>query len=92
VAIAARQTFVMELPGARSLAFEAAHEEEALALSSAPWFLNALGKYLPSKSSCLILDSPLGVRPATKEEAALYRDFAREFAEMTDCFLLAPVS
>jgi hypothetical protein len=92
VAIPARQTFVIELPGAPSLAFEAAHEEDALALSNAPWFTDALAKYLRSKSSGLTADVSPRVRPATQEETAVYRDYAREFAEMADCFLLAPVS
>jgi hypothetical protein len=92
VAIAARHTFVIEFPGAPSLAFEAAHEEEALALFNAPWFRDALAKYLCSKSSELSRDFSARIRPATKEETAVYRDYAREFAEMADCFLLAPVS
>jgi hypothetical protein len=92
VAIAARQTFVIELPGTLLLAFEAACEEEALALSNTPWFRDALAKYLCFKSSRSTADVSPRIRPATKEETAVYRDYAREFAEMADCFLLAPVS
>jgi hypothetical protein len=84
-------TFVVELPGALLLAFEAAHEAEALALSKAPWFMEALGKYLRSKSNGLAADLLVRIRPATKEETSVYRDYAREFAELSDCFLFAPV-
>ena len=84
-------TFVVELPGALSLAFEATHEAEALALSKAPWFMEALGKYLRSKSSGLATFPLIQIRPATKEETSVYRDYTREFAEFADGFLFAPV-
>jgi hypothetical protein len=91
VAREARQTFVVELPGPLSLAFTAADEAEGLALSKAPWFAEALSKYLRSKSSGLTTYPLIQIRPATKEETSVYRDYAREFAELSDCFLFAPV-
>jgi hypothetical protein len=84
--------FVAELPGSLSLAFEAACEAQALAFADAPWFARALSGYLQSKPIPLSLPNPAPrIRPATDEETSVYREFAREFAEMTGCFLFAPV-
>jgi len=44
-----RLIFVVEMQGALSLAFEAAHEAQAAAFASAPWFTEALERYLHSK-------------------------------------------
>jgi hypothetical protein len=85
--------FVVELPGPLLLAFEAAHDAQAVAFADAPWFTQALGDYLQSKPVGLSeRDLAPRIRPATKEEMSVYRDFAREFADMTDCLLFAPVS
>ena len=62
-------------------------------LSDTPWFKKALGDYLRSKPSEFSQQGSLPrIWPATKEEALVYQDFAKEFADMTNCFLLAPVS
>jgi hypothetical protein len=85
--------FVVELPGQRSLAFEAAHEAQAAAFADARWFTQALGDYLQSKPVGLSKrDLAPGIRHATIEEMSVYLDFAREFADMTDYLLFAPVS
>ena len=61
--------------------------------ADAPWFTQALGDYLQSKPVGLSKrDFSLVIRPATIEETSIYQDFAREFADMTDCLLFAPVS
>jgi hypothetical protein len=86
-------TFVVELPGPLSFAFEAAHEAQAVAFADASWFTQALGDYLQSKPAGLSeRDYVPRIRSATKEEISIYQDFAREFADMTDCLLFAPVS
>jgi len=88
-----RLIFVVEMPGALSLAFEAAHEAQAAAFASAPWFTEALERYVHSKQiEIREQTSWVRLRPATSEEMSAYRDFAREFADMTDCFLFAPVA
>jgi hypothetical protein len=85
--------FVVELPGPLLFAFEAAQEAQAAAFTDAPWFTQALGDYLQSKPVGLSKrDFSLVIRPATIEETSIYQDFAREFADMTDCLLFAPVS
>jgi hypothetical protein len=84
--------FVAELTGSRSLAFEAAHEEQALAFAAAPWFARELRDYLQSKRVRLLQSDPVPrIRPATEEETSAYLEIAREFADMTGCFLFAPV-
>jgi hypothetical protein len=84
--------FVVELPGPLSLAFEAAHEAQAIAFAGAPWFARALRDYLQSKPARLSQpDFVPRIRPATEQETSVYREFAREFADMTGCFLFAPL-
>jgi hypothetical protein len=84
--------FVVELPGPLSLAFEAAHEAQAIAFAGAPWFSRALRDYLQSKPVRLSQpDFVPRIRPATEQETSVYREFAREFADMTGCFLFAPL-
>ena len=80
--------------GSPSFAFEAAHEARAAAFADAPWFTRALGDYLQSKPVGLSArDLAPRIRPATKQEMSIYREFAREFAaDMTDCLLFATVS
>ena len=85
--------FVVELPETLSLAFEAADEAQAVAFADSPWFIQALNEYLCSKQAELSgKDFPSRIRPATKQEVSVYRKFASEFADMTDCFLFTPIS
>jgi hypothetical protein len=92
VAIDGRPIFVVELPGAPSFAFEAADETQAAAFARAPWFKAALERYFRSKQIEIPEQTPsVQLRPATREEITAYRDLAHEFADMTDCFLFAPV-
>ena len=80
--------------GSLSFAFEAADEAQAGAFADASWFTRALGDYLQSKPVGLSArDLAPRIRPATKQEMSVYRDFAREFAaDITDRLLFAPVS
>jgi len=87
-----RSIFVVELVEARLLAFEAAHEAQAASFAQATWFKSALLNYLCSKRAGRPTDFRPRIRPATKEEETTYRAFAREFADMSGCFLFAPVS
>ena len=87
-----RPVFVVELVEAPVLAFEAAHETQAASLAQATWFKNALVNYLSSKRAGRPTGFRPRIRPATKEEETTYRAFAREFADMSGCFLFAPVS
>jgi hypothetical protein len=85
--------FVVELKGARRLAFEAAHEEQASSFARTAWFNDALTRYFASKNAGRSeVDLKHAIRPATQEEESIYRDFAREFTDLTGCFLFAPVS
>jgi hypothetical protein len=85
--------FVVELPKPLSLAFEAADEAQAVAFADSPRFMQALNEYLCSKQAGLCgEDFAFRIRPATTQEISVYRDFASEFADMTDCLLFAPVS
>lgn len=89
--------FVIELPGEaptrRSFAFEAPHETEASELVGTGRFKDAIRDYLRTKpNGAWLADVPPRIRPATHAEISAYRDFAEEFAEMTGCLLLAPVS
>ena len=85
--------FVIELPEPLSLAFEAADEAQAVAFADSPWFIQALNEYLCSKQAGSSgKDFPSRIRPATKQEVSVYREFASEFADMTDCFLFTPIS
>lgn len=84
--------FVVELMEAPLLAFEAAHAAQAASFAQATWFKNALLNYLCSKRVGQPTDFRPRVRPATKEEEATFRAFAREFADTSGFFLFAPVS
>ena len=87
-----RPIFVVELIEAPLLAFEAAHAAQAASFAQAPWFKSALVDYLYSKRAGRPTDFRPRIRPATKEEETTYRAFAREFSDMAECFLFAPVS
>jgi hypothetical protein len=87
-----RSVFVVELVEAPFLAFEAAHETQAASFTQATWFKGALMGYLCSKRTGRPTDFRPRIRPATKEEEATYRAFAREFADTAGYFLFAPVS
>lgn len=87
-----RPIFVVELMEAPLLAFEAAHAAEAASFAQATWFKSALVNYLITKRAGRPTDFRPRVRPATNEEEATYRAFANEFADVSGCFLFAPVS
>lgn len=87
-----RPIFVVELVEAPLLAFEAAHEAQAASFAQAAWFKSAIVKYLCSKRAGRPTDFRPRIRPATREEEATYKAFAREFADTAGCFLFAPVS
>lgn len=83
--------FVIELPRMMSFAFEAANEAQAKSFANAAWFAAAVDNYLRSRSTGLPLqDFAPRIRPATDEELSVYRSFAREFADLTDCVLVVP--
>jgi hypothetical protein len=93
--VAAREppVFVVELPAVPALAFAAEDEAQATSFSFAAWFKDALDNHLcAKKAGATRLDSPPRIRSATKEEERIYRNFAREFVDISDCFLFAPVS
>jgi len=97
VAAMENDVFVIELPGETSkklsFASEAPHEVEAAELVGTSRFKEAIREYLRAKSDRAgIADFTPQIRPATHDEISAYRDFAEEFAEMTGCLLLAPVS
>jgi hypothetical protein len=85
--------FVIELPRMMSFAFEAANEAQAESFANAAWFAAAVDNYLLSRSTGLPLqDFAPRIRLAANEELSVYRSFAREFADLTDCVLVVPTS
>lgn len=75
----AKPVFVLERPGAPSLAFEAQSWHEAVSLAQSIWFNEAVGESALKESPCAILDD-YRVRFATDIELGIYRRLCEEFA------------
>jgi len=65
-------------------------------LSEAPWFVQAVSAFYSRKCRERTRERTDGTlrrpRPATEAEASVYRDVADEFADRSDCFLIAHLS
>ncbi|MGL3211243.1 hypothetical protein [Bradyrhizobium sp. BR 1433] len=78
--------FVIEMEGARRLAFEAGSREDAEAMTRANWFALALGSFCSRRRHAENTESRL--RVATDPEIAVFRQLATEFAgEAADVFV-----
>ncbi|WP_146687357.1 hypothetical protein [Bradyrhizobium canariense] len=93
VATNERSIFVLEIADAPAFAFEAESCSQAAEVARSPWFTRALDKfYLRRRESWDWNRPPLRLRVATTTEATVYRDFACEFADALDCFLVTHLS
>ena len=82
------QIFILSLFEDTHLAFEAESHESAEGLCRTPWFVQAVDEFRAHKresASSLFYRA----RPATDAEAATYRQFADEFAELGNRLLVA---
>lgn len=86
-----RSIFVAELIDMSAFAFEAEHTSQAEEFAHAPWFVRAVSSF--HRQSRRLPNERVAVRtrPATEQEASLYRDLAIEFADEARDFLVAPL-
>jgi len=95
-----RSIFVLDVLDKADFAFEAESLAQARELSEAPWFVQAVSAFYSRKCRERTrertqerTDGTLRrPRPATEAEASVYRDVADEFADRSDCFLIAHLS
>ena len=91
-----RPVFVLDVLDKADLAFEAESLAQARELSEAPWFVQAVSAFYSRKCRERTRERTDGTlrrpRPATEAEASVYRDVADEFADRSDCFLIAHLS
>jgi hypothetical protein len=87
-----RPIFVLDVLDKADFAFEAESLAQARELSQAPWFVQAVSAFYSRKCRERTNGTFRCTRPATETEASIYRDFADEFAEGADCFLIAHLS
>lgn len=85
-----RAIFVLRTSDGVDLAFAAANLDAAEALCRTTWFVQAVDEFRQhnggTKSPCY------QARPASDAEAALYRRVADEFAELSNCLFIAPLT
>ena len=87
-----RSIFVLDVLDKADFAFEAESLAQARELSEAPWFVQAVSAFYSRKCRERTNGTVRRTRPATEAEASVYRDFADEFADRSDCFLIAHLS
>jgi hypothetical protein len=87
-----RPIFVLDIRNEATFAFEAEHLAQARNFVDAPWFAGAVFEFSPSKHGGWDDSAARRTRAATEPEAAIYRDYADEFAEVSDQFLIARLS
>jgi hypothetical protein len=84
--------FVLDISDKADFAFEAESLAQAQELSQAPWFVQAVSAFYARKCRERTNGTFRGTRPATETEASIYRDLADEFADESNCFLIAHLS
>jgi hypothetical protein len=87
-----RPIFVLDVVDNAHFAFEADSLAQAQELSQAPWFVQAVSAFNSRKCRERTDGTVRRTRPATETEASIYRDVADEFADRSDCFLIAHLS
>jgi hypothetical protein len=87
-----RTIFVLDIRNEAAFAFEAETLVQAEGLTHAPWFARAVGEFYASKHGRCDDGVARRIRSATKREASTYRDYADEFADLSDHFLIAHLS
>jgi hypothetical protein len=86
-----RHIFVLDMRHDTAFAFEAENLAQAEGLMHAPWFARAISGFYAKARGCSD-STACRIRPATEREAATYRDYADEFADAWDRFLIAHLS
>jgi hypothetical protein len=89
VASGERPIFVLDVIDRPTFAFEAESLAQAEDLVRAPWLAAALDRFHRQRGNVDGRHATAGPRDATEAEAAVYRDFADEFAERSGQFLVA---
>jgi hypothetical protein len=84
-----RSIFVLDIRNEPTFAFEAEHLAHAEEIADAPWFSSAVCEFYSNKRGKWDDSATRRTRPATEPEAAIYRDYADEFADVSDQFLIA---
>jgi hypothetical protein len=87
-----RHIFVLDIHHDAAFAFEAENLAQAEGLTHAPWFAGAIGGFYAKKRGRCDGSGARRIRVATEREAATYRDYADEFADAWDQFLIAHLS
>jgi hypothetical protein len=87
-----RSIFVLDIRNEPTFAFEAEHLAHAEEIADAPWFSSAVCEFYSNKRGKWDDSATRRTRPATEPEAAIYRDYADEFADVSDQFLIAHLS
>ena len=84
-----RRIFALDVIYKPMFAFEAESLAQAEYLVRAPWFAEALTEFHLGRRGVQNQNALPQTRVATEAEAAIYHDFADEFAEHSDQFLVA---
>lgn len=84
--------FVLETAAAPDLAFEAATATQAIAITRARWFRDAVKAFLAETNDANGTRNAQRVRAATAAEAGIYRQLSEEFDGPTRQFLIADLS
>jgi hypothetical protein len=87
-----RSVFVLDIAGRPTFAFEAETPAQAEDFIRAPWFGRSLDEFYAKKRSGWDKNISGRVRVATEGEMSIYRDFADEFAVLSNCFFIAHLS
>jgi len=83
------QVFILDMAERPVFAFEASDFEMAQRLARSQWLLQALDRFCSTRAPAQDSRGRLRLREATRDEAALYRARAEEFADATPRFLIA---
>jgi hypothetical protein len=84
--------FVLELPLARDLAFEAGSVTQAFALTRSPWFIEAVNNFLEGARPCRPAFDAQRIRAATAVEEGIYCKLREELDGFNRQFLVADLS
>jgi len=84
--------FVLDVAGRPTFAFKAENLAQAEELIQASWFARALSEFYANKRQGWDNNIPVRTRFAIEAEVSIYRDFADEFADLSDRFFIAHLS
>ena len=86
------EIFVLETASAPDLAFQAETEGQAVAITRARWFRDAVAEVIAGPDGANAALNAERVRAATAAEAGIYRQLADEFDGPARQFLIADLS